>query len=141
MVATPLRDAVVSVFTRLSHDGSAIDELRPLYAHDVRFVDPIQAVVGVDEFIAINQRLAARARGLSFLVDRVVGDDAEFFLTWRLRVRPRIGPLLEVDGVSHLTGRDGKVQAHRDYWDLANFLASGVPGGERLLRFALKPLA
>jgi hypothetical protein len=58
-----------------------------------------------------------------------------------MRLRPKIGPLLEVDGVSHLRLEGGKVRRHRDYWDLATLFASGIPGGERLLRLALRPLA
>src|SRR5690606_22778749 len=67
MAPTPLRDAVVSPFSRLSaEDPSPIDGLRPLYAEDVVFEDPVQRVEGVDAFLDLNRRLARRARELSF---------------------------------------------------------------------------
>jgi hypothetical protein len=58
-----------------------------------------------------------------------------------MRLRLKVGPLFEMDGVSHLQAEDGKVRAHRDYWDLATLFASAVPGGQRILRTVLRPLA
>lgn len=142
MAATPLRQSILSAFTRLSADDlSALEELRPLYADDVTFEDPVQKVEGVEAFMDVNRRLARKARELSFSVDRVVGDDTELFITWRMRLRPKVGPLFELDGVSHLRAEGGKVRYHRDYWDLATLFASAVPGGQRILRTLLKPLA
>jgi ketosteroid isomerase-like protein len=140
--STPLRDAVVAAFTHISPtDLSFVEELRPLYSPDIEFEDPVQKVHGYDEFTGVNVRLAKRARELSFTVDRVVGDDAEFFITWHMRLRPKVGPLFELDGVSHLRAEDGKIRHHRDYWDLAALFASAIPGGRRILRTLLKPLA
>jgi limonene-1,2-epoxide hydrolase len=138
----PLRDAILSAFTRLSADDlSPLEELRPLYADDVSFEDPVQKVEGIEAFLDVNRRLAHKARELSFSVDRVVGDDTELFVTWHMRIRPKVGPLFELDGVSHLRAEGGKVRYHRDYWDLATLFASAVPGGQRILRTLLKPLA
>src|SRR5437868_6257768 len=117
MSAPSLRDAILSAFTRLSADDpSSLEELRPLYADDVTFEDPVQKVEGIEAFLDVNRRLARKARELSFLVDRVVGDDTECFLTWHMRLRPKLGPLFELDGVSHLRTEGGKVRYHRDYW-------------------------
>ncbi len=117
-----------------------LDELRPIYAADVHFQDPMQSIDGFDAFVATNRRLLARARELSFEVAPPVGTDDEFFFTWTMRFAPVVGPRFEVEGVSHLRARDGRIVLHRDYWDLASLLASGVPGGAWLLRTALRPL-
>lgn len=140
--STPLRDAVVAAFSQMSPaDRSFIEKLRPLYSPDVEFEDPVQNVQGYEEFVGVNVRLAKRTRELSFTIDRVAGDDTEFFVTWHMRVRPTIGPLLALDGVSHLRAEGGKVRYHRDYWDIAALFASAIPGGQRILRTVLKPLA
>ena len=137
-----LQQAVLAALGRLSADDVAcLEELRPLYADDVTFEDPVQKVQGIEAFLDLNRRLAGRARELSFAVERVVGDDAEFVVTWHMRLRPKIGPLFELDGVSHLRAEGGKVVYHRDYWDLAALFASAVPGGQRMLRLLLRPLA
>ncbi len=135
------RDTVVAAFAALSHDPATIDALAPFYAVDVHFQDPIQTVTGRDRFLDVNRRLATRARELAFAIDRVSGDDREFFLTWQLRVRPRLGPAMTIEGVSHLRAAGGVIEFHRDYWDLAAAFASAVPGGARALRLALRPLA
>jgi limonene-1,2-epoxide hydrolase len=142
MSAPSLRDAILAAFTRLSADDvSSLEELRPLYADDVTFEDPIQKVHGIEAFLDVNRRLARRCRELSFSIERVVGDDTECVITWHMRFRPKVGPLFELDGVSHLRAEGGKVRFHRDYWDLATLFSSAVPGGQRLLRTLLKPLA
>jgi hypothetical protein len=43
--------------------------------------------------------------------------------------------------MTRVTLREGRVVHHRDYWDLAELAASGVPAGHRILRAALRPLA
>src|SRR5262245_23994562 len=142
MTAPSLRDAIASAFTRLSADDpSSLEELRALYADDMTFEDPIQKVQGIDAFVGLNRRLARRSRELSFSIERVVGDDTEFFIIWHMRFRPKIGPLFELDGVSHARAEGGQVRHQRDYWDLAALFASAVPGGQRVLRALLKPLA
>jgi steroid Delta-isomerase len=142
MSAPSLRDALLSAFSHLrADDESALDELRPLYAEHMTFEDPVQKVDNIDAFMDLNRRLIRRSRELSFTVDRVVGDDEEMFITWRMRLRPKVGPLFELDGVSHLRASGGKVYQHRDYWDLATLFASAVPGGQAVLRTLLRPLA
>jgi len=139
---TSLRDAVLTAFAQISaNDLAFVDALRPLYADDVHFEDPVQKVETFDDFAGVNVRLARRAKELSFEVLRVVGDDNEFFVTWHMRLRPKVGPLFELDGVSHLRAENGRVKWHRDYWDIAALFASAVPGGQRILRTLLKPLA
>lgn len=142
MSAHPRRDAILSLFSQVSAtDTSSFEALRPFYADDVHFQDPIQEVHGFEAFLALNLRLARRSRELAFLIDRVTGDDDEMFITWRMRLRPWIGPLFELDGVSHLRAEGGKIRHHRDYWDLGEMFASALPGGLALLRLLRRPLA
>lgn len=142
MSTTAIRDSILSAFIRIGPDDvSCLDELRSFYADDVTFEDPVQKVEGIEAFLGVNRRLARRSRELSFTLERVVGDDTEFFATWHMRLRPKIGPLFELDGVSHLRLEGGKVRHHRDYWDLGALFASAVPGGQAVLRMVLKPLA
>lgn len=141
-MSTSLRDAIISILSRIgAGDTSFVDELRPYYADDVHFQDPVQQVHSFEEFAALNVRLARRASELSFRIDRVTGDDDEFFVTWRMTLKPKVGPRFEVDGVSHLRTEDGKVRSHRDYWDLAELFASAIPGGRAMLALVLRPIA
>jgi len=100
----------------------------------------MQVTTDVEAFIATTARLINRARVLSFSVHAVVGTDDEFFFTWTMRFAFKVGPVAQVDGASHFRARDGRVVMHRDYWDLANLLATTVPGGQQVLRAMVRPL-
>jgi hypothetical protein len=56
-------------------------------------------------------------------------------------MRPLFGPEIEVEGVSHLRAREGKVTEHIDYWDLGDMVASMIPMGKAMKRAVLRPLA
>jgi hypothetical protein len=119
----------------------SVETLRDLYDETVEFRDPIQTLYGVDAFLAMNRRLLGRVRSLSFDVSSAVGTDDEAYLEWTMHGRPKVGPRVQVQGVTHARARDGKVVYHRDFWDLGELAASAVPGGRSALRLLLKPLA
>ena len=142
MTDANLKDTLLPLFSGLSAgDAASIEALRPFYADDMVFEDPIQKVHGVEPFIALNRRLVLRARELHFRIERVVSTDTEVFSTWHMHFRPKVGPAFEIDAASHLLLEKGRVQRHRDYWDLGALFASAVPGGQRWLRLALRPFA
>jgi hypothetical protein len=120
-------------------DPASVDALRPLYAADVVFEDPLQRLQGLEAFLAMNRKLLKMARVLRFELRGEGGDDREFFLAWHLVFKPTLGPTARVDGVSHITSDGVKITSHVDYWDMASLLASLVPGGRRILRAALRP--
>ncbi len=116
-----------------------LDALRPLYAEDVVFQDPMQKIRGIEAFIETNRKLMSRSSELRFDVSEPIGTDEEFFLTWTMTFRAKIGPTVETDGVTHVRSENGRIVFHRDHWDLANLAASALPGGPALLRTALRP--
>jgi len=119
----------------------AFDELRALYADDIVFRDPIQEVRGLDAFIAMNERLLKRMRSLSWMIETVRGDDEVVVLEWKMSGAPRLGPKLQVEGMTRARARNGRIFDHRDYWDLGELATSALPGGPRLLRALLSPFA
>lgn len=135
-----LRERIRDLFQALGPGAEdAIAECRELYADDLRFEDPMQVTTTLEAFIATTERLVRRARELSFTVASIVGTDDEFCLTWTMTFAPKVGPLIEVDGVSHFRARDGRVVHQRDFWDLATLFASALPGGRTVLRTVLRP--
>ena len=118
-----------------------IDALRPLYHENLEFRDPIQTLRGIEDFLAMNRRLFARFRELTFDVSTARGDDRDVFLVWTMRAVPKVGPRLAVDGVTHARAEGGRVTHQRDYWDLGELVARAIPGGPAALRFLLKPFA
>jgi SnoaL-like domain len=133
-----LRDALMA----LSPDRpESVEVLRELYDETVEFRDPIQTLYGVDAFLAMNRRLLGRVRSLRFDVTSALGTDGEAYLEWTMHGAPKLGPRLQVQGVTHARAKNGKVVYHRDFWDLGELAASAVPGGRSALRLLLKPLA
>lgn len=135
-------ERLIEVFTSLdAQDRDCVEQLRPLYAPTVRFQDPLQTLLGVEEFLAMNRRLLSRSRELRFVLEARAFEGSRGFLTWKMILVPKLGPRVVVAGVTHVLLRDGLVLEHRDYWDLAELFASAIPGGRTALRWALKPLA
>ncbi len=112
------------------------------YADDVVFRDPIQTLNGKRAFERMNRHLAARSKDFRFDLLDETGSGDVVFLRWCMHLTPNFGPTMAVEGVSYLRVNEARlVTEHVDYWDLPSFFASAVPGGERVLRALLKPLA
>jgi len=136
-LALRLRDALVGL--QPGHPDR-VEALRGLYADDTVFRDPIQEIHGLDAFIEMNHRLLGRARSLDWEIRAMQGDEDEVFLEWTMRGKARLGPALSLEGATRATARGGKIVHHRDYWDFGELLASGLPGGMRLLHLLRGPL-
>ena len=139
-LSLPLRERLRALFEELRPGREdLLDQLRGLYDAHFHFEDPMQALDDVDDFLETTRKLMRRSRDLAFSVRTLVGTDDEFFMTWTMRLVPKLGPKLEVEGISHVRASQGKVLYQRDYWDMTSLVASGVPAGTRLLRAALRP--
>ncbi len=142
--ATELPQRLGDLLASLNRENleAVLPNLLALYDEAMVFRDPIQELRGKPAFEHMNRSLAARSRAFHFeLLDRA-GDDARAFLRWRMVMQPKLGRTMEVEGTSFLRANDaGLVVEHVDYWDLPSFFASAVPGGERMLRALLKPIA
>lgn len=123
--------------------AAALDGLRETYADDLVFHDPIQIVRGLPDFLAMNERLVGRMKTLEWTILGTWSnaDDESACIEWNMTGKPKLGPVFSVDGMSRVTARAGRVTQHRDYWDLGELAASGVPGGQKILRTLLRPFA
>jgi hypothetical protein len=121
-------DEVARLFERFPTEPERVlARVAELYAADLEFRDPLQALRGRDAFIAMNRKLLRTMREMRFEVGAraVRGDDG--FMAWTMTVAPRLGPRMQVDGTTHLRFRDGLVVAHRDHWDLLGGAMSSLP--------------
>jgi hypothetical protein len=139
---TTLPERLGQVLVKLAPGHPEVfDELRDLYAEDVLFHDPIQVVHGLPKFLAMNERLIARMKTLEWTILGTWGDDESACLEWNMKGRPKLGPELSVDGMTRISAIGGRITQHRDYWDLGELIASGIPFGPRVLRTVLRPIA
>lgn len=137
-----LGDRLAGALVALTPDhAGAVDGLVPLYDPAMVFRDPIQTVRGREAFLAMNRRLLRRMRRLHWEIAAVHGSDDEVFVEWRMLCALRLGPTLDVSGVTRARARGGVIVDHRDYWDLGEMLASALPGGQRVLAVLRAPFA
>ncbi len=144
MATAPLSLRIGDLLGNLTRDNldALLPELLAHYDDAMLFRDPIQELRGKEAFEHMNRNLAARSRSFRFdLLDRA-GEGPIAFLRWRMALEPKFGRAMEVEGTTFLRANEaGLVVEHLDYWDLASFFASAVPGGERVVRTLLKPIA
>jgi limonene-1,2-epoxide hydrolase len=105
----------------------AIARLEPLYDENVFFQDPIQTLTGLPAFVEMNRRLMRRAKSLRFEVHDSAAEGENLFLTWKMHLQPKAGPMLTFEGTTHARVRGGKIVYHRDYWDLLGSVADAMP--------------
>ena len=105
-----------------------------LYAADVVFTDPIQSIRGREAFVAMNRRLLASMRELSFDFSARAAEGDHVFYAWTMSLTPKLGPRMTIDGTTHLVVEDGFVKRHDDHWDLLSGVMGAVPGVGPLYR-------
>jgi hypothetical protein len=141
MHSTFLRDQVADLLGTfdVARLEPFLTDVERFYAPDVYFKDPMQERRGITEFLEMNRGLARAARSIRFDVIDRIGDDERFALRWWMTMRPKFGPQVRIEGVSHLRGRGGLVIEHRDFWDVGELIACAIPGGQSVLRALYKP--
>jgi len=104
-----------------------IDEV---YAADAWFKDPFNEVRGIEAIRRIFTHMFEQVDSPRFVVREIVADDRQAFLTWDFLFRSeRLGRGEQViHGASHLRfDAGGRVNYHRDYWDVAEELYEKIP--------------
>lgn len=118
---------------------ASLDRLDAFYTPDARFKDPFNEVQGPAGVRGVFEHMYQALEQPRFVVTHCLVDGDQCFMTWdfqfRLR-RRRPGALLTVRGGSHLSlAADGRIQAHRDYWDTGEELYEKLPLLGALMRW------
>ncbi|HMB16740.1 MAG TPA: nuclear transport factor 2 family protein [Pelovirga sp.] len=119
----------LDTYQRLNRNN--LDLLGAIYSEDVRFSDPAHSLNGLPALRDYFAELYANVDTITFdfAEPHVSGD--QVFVQWRMRLRhPRLnrGGEVEVPGISCLHfADDGRVDDHRDYFDLGVLLYEQLP--------------
>jgi ketosteroid isomerase-like protein len=114
-----------------------------LYTADAYFKDPFNEVRGAASIRRIFEHMFVQVEAPRFVIRDTVAQRDDAFLTWDFlfRIRRRGGEQV-VRGASHLKfAADGRVQFHRDYWDVAEELYEKLPVLGGLMRLLKKRAA
>lgn len=127
-------------FKRVMNEVSAdsIDVIETVYADDIHFVDPlheVQGLAGLRDYFARMYEGVAECR---FEFVHAVSDESSASLVWVMHMRHknfRPDEVLQLQGMSYLEFRDGKVTHHRDSFDLGAMIYERVPVLGRAVRY------
>lgn len=121
--------SIIAYFESL--DPAALDRLPSVYAEDATFKDPFNDVGGVEAIRAVYAHMFQTLVGARFRVTASFAGADGAMLLWDFTydgVQGRTRTPMRIRGATHLRfAADGRIAAHRDYWDVAEELYETVP--------------
>jgi hypothetical protein len=100
----------------------------PYYDKDIRFRDSVQELHGIDDFVAMTERLTKRSKDLKMNIVNAVKNDHVYFIEWEMTIKFKKNPSSILYGASRLTINDeGRIIEQRDYYDLWGDIFDNIP--------------
>lgn len=122
---TPELTRLVDWYETLSQ--SSLSTIADYYSDDCYFKDPFNEVRSRDIIHSIYMDMFEKLDSPRFVFEDVLSDGNKAFLTWRFSFGWR-NRQMTIQGGSHLVfSDDGRVEYHRDYWDVAEELYEKIP--------------
>lgn len=132
-------DALVRFYETLT--PADVDGFAAFYAEDAHFVDPFNDVHGVEAIKCIFSHMFEQLGAPRFVVVERFERGDQAMLIWVLHCRMG-GRDIEIAGASHLRFDDeGRVTAHRDFWDAAGGVYEKLPLMGGMMRWLRRRLA
>lgn len=139
----PRLQTVIEFYQTLTAESVAA--LGSVYAADATFKDPFNDVRGIDEIRRILQKMFDEVDDAKFEIREALVSGNSGFLIWDFTFRIRRWKpdiLQRIHGATHLRFNvDGKIIAHRDYWDAAEELYEKLPIVGALMRWLRSKMA
>jgi limonene-1,2-epoxide hydrolase len=123
-------DSVRTLWSRTYNTQGKPDwsHIYPYYHPDIVFQDSIQRIEGIDEFIALCERLTRRCKELRMDITAAAQEGRVIFLQWTMTMMFDKFPSTPVYGSTVLKiGEDGRIVEQRDYYDLWGDIFNGIP--------------
>lgn len=100
----------------------------PYYADEIIFQDPIQKVVGKEDFTDMCNRLTDRCEALNMKISAIASGQNIIFMEWEMTMVFRKTPSTSLFGCTKLTlDEHGRIIHQRDYYDLWGDIFPNVP--------------
>jgi limonene-1,2-epoxide hydrolase len=102
--------------------------LYPYYHPDVVFQDSIQRIEGIEEFVALCERLTKRCESIQMEILSIAQDSDTILMDWIMTMAFNKYPGTPVYGSTKLIlHKDGRIIEQRDYYDLWGDIFNGIP--------------
>ena len=107
----------------------------PYYHPEIVFQDSIQRIDGIENFLAMCNRLTRRCKQLEMEIYHIVKGGQVIMMDWKMTMSFRKSPSTPMYGSTRLTLHDdGRIIEQRDYYDLWGDIFNGIPGFRKLYR-------
>jgi limonene-1,2-epoxide hydrolase len=112
----------------------------PYYHKDIVFQDTIQRIEGLDNFIAMCNRLTKRTQQLKMEILAITQNDNVIMFDWVMTMMFKKYPNTPMYGATKLVlSEDGLIKEQRDYYDLWGDIFNNIPRfGKMYRRFLIK---
>ena len=123
-------DTVKELWSRTYNTEGKPDwsHILPYYDKDIRFRDSVQELHGIDDFVAMTERLTKRSKDLKMNIVNAVKNDHVYFIEWEMTIKFKKNPSSILYGASRLTVNDeGRIIEQRDYYDLWGDIFDNIP--------------
>ena len=106
------------------------------YSHkDIIFQDTIQRIEGIDEFIAMCNRLTKRTNQLNMEIVSIAQNENVIIFDWIMTMIFKKYPSTPIYGSTKLTlSDDGLILQQRDYYDLWGDIFNNIPYFKKMYR-------
>jgi len=102
--------------------------LYPYYHPDIVFQDSIQRVEGIEQFVALCERLTKRCERIQMEILSIAQDSNTILMDWIMTMSFNKYPDTPVYGSTKLIlHEDGRIIEQRDYFDLWGDIFNGIP--------------
>jgi limonene-1,2-epoxide hydrolase len=113
----------------------------PYYHPEVVFQDSIQRIEGIEEFVALCERLTKRCESIQMEILSIAQDADTILMDWIMTTAFKKFPSTPVYGSTKLTlHEDGRIIAQRDYFDLWGDIFNGIPYFKKTYRRFMRRL-
>ncbi len=130
-------DKVKELWSRTYNSKGKPDwsHLYPFYHPDVVFQDSIQRIEGIEEFIALCDRLTKRCDSLQMEILSIAHGADFILMDWVMTMSFNKFPSTPVYGSTKLILHpDGRIIYQRDYYDLWGDIFNGIPYFKKIYR-------
>lgn len=110
------------------------------YHKDIVFQDTIQRIEGLDNFIAMCNRLTKRTKQLKMEIVAITQNDNVIMFDWVMTMMFKKYPSTPMYGATKLVlSEDGLIKEQRDYYDLWGDIFNNIPRfGKMYRRFLIR---
>lgn len=107
----------------------------PYYHKNIVFQDTIQRIEGIDDFIAMCNRLTTRTNELKMEIVSIAQNENVIIFDWIMTMIFRKYPSTPIYGSTKLTlSDDGLILEQRDYYDLWGDIFNNIPHFNKMYR-------